>query len=461
MPAGRRELQGRLAGLSLPRQVLVLAFWPLLEQFMAFLVGTVDLVLAGHLSPAELQVPATDALGTASYVMWLMAMIHSSFGVGATAMVARAVGGRHRGLANAALGQSMLLAGAMGVLVGVLVFVAAPLVGLFAGLEGEAQRGCIDYLRIVSCAAPASGLLLVGAAALRGAGDMRTPFAVMVVVNVTNVVASVVFVYAPAPLGGHGVVGIAAGTTLAWVVGLGLLVLALIRGWGGLRLHRHRLIPHRHTLLRIARIGGPAMLERVVGLWLANFLILMIVGHIGQAGTIGAHMIAIRVESLSFLSGFALSMAAATLTGQYLGLGDTERARKAALICFWYAALIMGVLGVFFFLTPGFFAGLITDSPAIREQAVGPIRICGPVQVFFALQMVFGGALRGAGDTRVTMWITSLSTFLARLPAAAVMGLVVGSGLSGVWLALCGELVLRGVLFGWRFFEGSWARIRI
>ena len=58
---GARELGGRLAGLSLPRQVYVLAIWPLLEQFMAFMVGMVDLMLAGRLEPEPMAVAATDA----------------------------------------------------------------------------------------------------------------------------------------------------------------------------------------------------------------------------------------------------------------------------------------------------------------------------------------------------------------------------------------------------------------
>ena len=42
------QLSGRLAGLTLPRQVLVLAIWPFMESLFSLLVGTVDLALAGR-----------------------------------------------------------------------------------------------------------------------------------------------------------------------------------------------------------------------------------------------------------------------------------------------------------------------------------------------------------------------------------------------------------------------------
>ncbi len=460
-PSGRRRLQGKLGGLSLPRQVAVLAVWPLLEQFMAFLVGTVDLMLAGRLDPAELQVAATDALGTTSYVTWLMSMIYSSIGVGATALVARAVGGRHKRMVHATLGQSLLLAAVIGLVVGAGVFAAAPWIGWAANLSGDGIALNNLYLRTVAYAAPMSALLLVGSACLRGAGDTRTPFLVMAVVNTVNIVASILFVFGPAPWGGHGVGGIAAGTVIAWAAGLTLILFALLRDWGAIRLHPHRLWPHWTTLRRLIRVGMPAMFERVGGMWVANFLVLMVVGGIGSEGLIGAHMIAIRIESLSFLSGFALSTAAATLTGQYLGLGQPDQARRAATLCWKYGAIFMGLLGVAFTVAPDAFARIITSNPVVVEHSLTPIRICGPIQVFFATQMILGGALRGAGDTRAAMWITTLSMFLLRLPGVYIAGVWLGLGLNGIWVVLCSELVLRGVFFGTRFLRGKWMDIDV
>ena len=55
-------LGGRLAGLSLPRQVLVLALWPLLEQMLAFLVGLTDLLISGRMAQGAARVVIRDAM---------------------------------------------------------------------------------------------------------------------------------------------------------------------------------------------------------------------------------------------------------------------------------------------------------------------------------------------------------------------------------------------------------------
>ena len=60
-----KALSGKLAGLSLSQQVVTLAIWPLIEQFLAFLVGTVDLALAGHLDP-----PPPQTRGDRTHWAW-------------------------------------------------------------------------------------------------------------------------------------------------------------------------------------------------------------------------------------------------------------------------------------------------------------------------------------------------------------------------------------------------------
>ena len=99
---------------------------------------------------------------------------------------------------------------------------------------------------------------------------------------------------------------------------------------------------------RILRISAPQFLDSLI-MWTGNFLVASIVGYIGRTtepGALGAHVIVIRIEAISYLPGWALAVAAATLTGQYLGLGDARRARQATGYCLLLAALTMGSMGV-------------------------------------------------------------------------------------------------------------------
>ncbi len=455
-----KQLGGKLAGMSLRRQVWVLAIWPLLEQVMAFLVGTVDMVLASRLQPESLAVAANDALGVAGYVGWLMGLMMGAVGVGASALVARAIGGRHKRLANAALGQAILLAIAMGLAAGVLVFVLAGGISKLSGLEAQAYDLGRLYLRIIAAAGPMSAVLFVGGACLRAAGDTRTPFIVVVLVNIVNIGASLLFVYGPDPIGGHGVAGIAAGTAVAWALGAALTLFVLFRGKRMIRLRPARLRPHWHTARRIIRVSVPQLAESL-GIWGGNFLVIMMIGHLATDGLLGSHMWGVRIESASFLPGFALAGAAAILTGQYLGAHDPVMAKRSAIYCCAIAVVVMTISGLLFITIPHLLVAAVTPVDLHREISPQLLWVCGWVQPFFALSIVLSHAIKGAGDTRSTMVINYFSLFALRLPLVYLFGVVLDWGLVGVWYGLCTEMGVRGLMFAGRFFHGGWLKTEV
>ena len=457
------ELGGKLAGLSLPRQVYVLAVWPFFQQLLNWLVSAVDTAVAGRLS-----VEATNAIGVTGYIGWLMGLLSMAVGSGAAALIARAVGGRHRGLANAGLGQAMLIALVWGTVIGVGLYIGAPWICRATGLTDQSLVLAVLYLRILAVSAPLGALLFVGSMSLSAAGDTRSPFWVMLAVNVVNVGATLTLVWL-----GFGVAGIAIGTSVAFGLGGLVTVAVLLRAGGPIRLRAFRLQPHAHTIRRILRVAAPNLVDRL-GHWLGNFVVLMIVGVIaarqlaaagGDAGEEsalwGAHIVAIRIEAISFLPGMAFAVAAATLAGQYLGAGNAAMARRAALLCWALGAGLMTVMGLTFVLFPTAWARLMTDQPELLALSPQLVRICGFVQIGFGSYLILSEAMRGAGDTRWPMVLSNLSTWGVRLPMVVLFGLVFEWGLVGVWYALCGELMFRGAIFTARFLHGGWMKVRV
>jgi putative MATE family efflux protein len=444
--------------------VLVLAVWPFFELLFNSLVGLVDTGLAGRLS-ADIRDPALDAIGLSAFIQWLLGLLAMSIGTGAGALIARAVGARRLAVANAGLGQALLLAVVWGFVAGGAIYgLAWPIVDLFR-LPEPSQVLAVEYLRVVSLAAPLSSILFVGNGCLRAAGDTRTPFIAMVVVNIVNIAASVLLVFGPAPLGGHDVQGIAAGTAIGWTVGAVIVLGVLVSGAMPIRLRLRRLRPHGHTIRRIVRIALPSLIE-AGGMWAGNVVVARFVGEIADrtdtVGVMGAHIIAVRIESLSFMPGVAIGMAAATLTGQYLGAGDPKRAKQAGRLCWVLGAGIMGLFGVAFVVIPGPLVWILApEAETVANLAIPALMICGPVQVFFGTYMVLSKALRGAGDTFGPMVLTYLTTFGVRLPLAWVLGIGLGLGLTGIWLGLCAELVVRGIVYAWRYERDRWMTLRV
>ena len=112
----------------------------------------------------------------------------------------------------------------------------------------------------------------------------------------------------------------------------------------------------------------------------------------------------------------------------------------------------MGLL----FITVGKFPSMwLSDDPAVRELTARCLFITGFIQSGFAAAAIFGGALRGAGDTLAVMLLNLASVIILRLLGVMFVAHVLHRGLAAIWVVLAAELFFRGVLMYSRFLHGG------
>ncbi len=445
---------------ALLRELLVLALPVLAEQVLHMLVGINDTYLANHL-PKD-AASAGAAVGTITYFLWFIGLLVGSVGAGSTAIIARAKGSRHKRLANSVTGQSVAASVLIGIGVGVVLYVAAAPIIAATQLQGPAHGFALSYLRMLSVSLPFSMLMFIANSCLRGGGDTITPAVVMVVVDVINMLLSFALCRGWWGLPVMGFDGIAAGTVIAYVAGGVIQFVVLLRPGGAVRLYLHRLRPHWVTIKRLFRIGLPAGVEGLLA-WFANFGVIAIINKADPTNVMSAaHMNTIRVESISFLSGIAFATAAATMVGMSLGMKDPGRARRSAYLAFAVGGGIMVICGLLM-ITLGRYPArwLSPDDPKIIQLTTTCLFITGFIQSGFAANLIFGGALRGAGDTLVVMIINLVTVFTLRFAGVVVVGLWLHGGLPAIWCVLAGELFIRGVLVYLRFLHGGWLKIEV
>jgi putative MATE family efflux protein len=447
-------LQARLVPGSVMHQVLSLAWPSVLEQSLVTLIGLVDAYIVGHLGAVALA-----GVGMGGQVLNLTAAVYGAVGVGGTALVARHIGAREPDEANRLARQAVLLALALGALTALACFSLAHPIMQFFGAEADVVSAGALWLRVVSPSLLFLGVLLVGTAALRGGGDTRTPLMVMLAVNVVNVAVAWTFTRGLFGLPNLGIAGSALGAMSGHSVG-GLVVLwLLVRGRGHLKLGWQVPRPDLARLRRILNIGLPAGAEQVL-LQVAQVNLAVVIAQFGTAAY-AAHQVGLRIAALSFLPGWGFSVAATTLVGQELGARNPERARRATYASFALALAVMTSMAVVLFVFADPILRLFTDDAAVIAAGHIVIRTSAVIQPMMAASFVFSGALRGAGDTRATMVITVATIWGLRLLMAYVLGVMLGLGLFGAWLAVGIDFAVRSLLFWLRFRTGRWARLRV
>lgn len=457
------RLAGRLADLSLGGQIWVLAFWPLLEQVLAFCVGFTDALIAGRLGDGHDRVAILDAMGLGTYVGWFFNILQGAVATGVMALVSRATGARDSILANRGLGQGLWLGIAAGFLSLLALQLGIPALIGAIHLEEEAARHAEAFLRILAISGPFSGAMFAINAALRGAGDTRTPFIGMCVVNLVNMSVSSTLALGPAPFGGHGVGGIAAGTVCGWIAGLLTVSILLTRGNGFLGWSLPSLRVHRETMMRILRVGSPQMLE-IAFMWGIQAYSMHVIANLKDEGSLGAHMLAIRVESMSFLPGWAIATAAGALVGQYLGAGSKTMAVRSVRLCWKIAATLMGCMGIIFIFARDQLIGFMAPDSGIHLHLASPaVLICAAAQPFFASCIILKTSMRVAGATKIVMQWSFGSMIFYRVGVLWWFNHfhIPWFDLRVVWVVFSLDLVTQALVFAWVHFRGKWLEAKV
>lgn len=444
---------------NLSRQLFWLALPVLGEQLLVLGVGQFDTFLAGQISKT-----ATTAVGMGSYVGWAAALIFSLVGTGTTALVARAWGQQDRAAGNHLFNQSVPLALMTGVFALALIWNGAPALASFQNLTGSAHEISVYYLQVDALSHPFSSLILVGGAALRGVGDMRSSLLIMLLVNLLNVIMSSCLVFGwgiPEP---WGVSGIVTGTVISRVIGGLLMLTMLLRGRSGLRLDVRELWPQWGSLSRILRIGIPAVVDSGCT-WVAHFMFLAVVAHLADGSTgeanFAAHYIGMEIEALTYLPAVAWGTAAATLIGQSLGAGNIAQARRIGHLAVMQCGLLTICAALFYYFKADQVYAIMSQDPQVREIGAPALRFVAFFQVPLVMAIIYTFSLRGAGDTRTPMLFAIGSTLCIRVPLAYWCGISMQGGLIGAWTGMVVDNSIRGALATYRYSRGGWVHIKV
>jgi len=451
--------------------MLGLALPVLAEESLTMLVGYTDWWLVARFLPgAEYKA----AMGLMAYLLWLIPSLFAAVAIGATALVSRSVGAGESEQASRYANQAVLIGWMMTAVAMAVVWAGGRhLVGVMQ-LQGPAAELALRYLWIVTPAIPAIMVEQVGVACLRGAGDTVSGFVAKSLVNVVNVIVSTLLVLGPGFVPRLGWEGIAIGTAGGHLLG-GLIVLGLLlRGRAGVRLQSRWLRPNGEMIRRLWRIGMPSGID-VLAVLGCHFTYLAIINSLGVEAA-AAHGLGVQIEALAYLPCQAFYVAAATMTGQFLGAGDRRRAAYSArMTCSVAVLMLTGTALIFFFggdALAAFFTGDPQDPTALEAGKL--LRIVAFSTPPLAVLMVLTGALRGAGDTRWPLMITFLGLIGIRLPLACFLAwqtfdvpwldLTVagrGLGVAGAWWAMVTDVSLRSGLILFRFRSGGWATARV
>ena len=185
-----------------------------------------------------------------------------------------------------------------------------------------------------------------------------------------------------------------------------------------------------------------------------------IMGILGAVQLAATHII-FKIMHASFMPAIGIGQACATLVGKFLGEENPDKAERAINESLRGSLMVMGTVGLCFILFAEVIIPLfITDSNVIK-LAVPGLRFVGLLQFADAVCFTTWFALTGAGDTKVPAIVDVLTHWILFIPACYLLGITLGFGFWGPWIAFGLHLTFFAAFVFWRFRMGYWKTIKV
>ena len=435
---------------NIRQQVFSLALPVVLSSLLQRSVGIVDIFLVGGLGASSIA-----AVGIAQIMVFVAMSLSWGINVGVTVQVAQLWGAGRKGDAAKASYQAMLLAVGAALIITIIGRSFGGQVALFLGANAEVQSILLEYTDIIFTFILFTISINVLAGIMHGTGDTKTPLYATLIVNILHVVVAYPLIYGYLGFPRLGVKGAAIAIAISESMGA---VFLLIRSLNKRYIMVNRDLEIKYTAMTF-KIGYPIFIDRM--LQNAGSLVFAKVVLLYGTAVYAAHQVGLAIEAFSFMPGYGIAVAAATMVGQNLGAGRFDHARISAYEANRLAVVLMAAMGLLFFFFPYALLRTFTNDPEVIKYGILYMKIVAFAQIPLAITMVVAGSLRGAGDTGFIMFATIAGMWFVRLPIAALLAVIVKADIRYVWSVMVLDWVVRMSFLLWRYRKETWGRLEI
>ncbi len=404
-------------------------------------LGFVSIMTASLIETVYIGRVGSDELAAISFtfpLVMLLQGISMGLSIGASSVVARAVGAGDQERVRRVVSHCFMLVLALVLVLAALTYIFLEPFFTLLGAGPEILPLSVSYSQIWLLGLPFFSIAFVGSTLMRAAGDAVTPGYLMTVGSALHVMIAPFFIFGLFGLPVHGLDGAAIGFVLARIVSLVLYVYYMQRAdllspsiagfWGSCR--------------EILHVGLPAIASNLIAPVSMTIITRLLAGH--GASVVAGYGVATRVESMVMMLIFALSMSVAPFVGQNWQAGHYERVRTALRQAHGFS-LVWGTLAfVFLFFSAEALVSQINDDPEVIAAA-SLYLIIVPLSIgFMGLMMNATQAFNALGQPMPPLLISILQMLVIYVPLALLGDHLWGH--AGIFIAFAVTSVLTGTL---------------
>lgn len=393
------------------KQIIMFAIPLLLGNLFQQLYNTVDSIIVGRYVGSD----ALAAVGSSGSIINLIVSLLMGITLGSSVVISNYFGARDHEHMRKAIHTSIALGLISGAIIMIVGVVFSPQILKWMGTPPEVMAQSTLYLRIIFMGMIGSMLYNVGGSIFRAVGDSRHPLYYLIFASFMNIILDLVFVVGL----NMGIAGAALATVISQFLSAILTIAKLMKDDTEYKVNLKEIRLYSAEARMIINIGIPSGIQNSV-ISLSNVVVQANINAFGSSAMAGCGAY-VKLDGFAVMPAISFGMALTTFIGQNMGAKRQDRMKKGAIFGILASMITVEIAGIFLFLFAEPLIGLFDQNPEVIYYGTQMARANSLFYIFLAGAHSMAGALRGAGRTKVPMFIMLACWCLMRMTWITVM----------------------------------------
>ena len=362
------------------------------------LYNTADMIFVGNFVGKE----ATGAVGASSLLFTCIIGLFTGVSIGVGVAVSQKIGSKDLEMASKVSHTAITFGIIGGIVLTLIGFFSAEFLLTLMNTPKEIMYDSVLYLKIYFLSMLPMILYNIGAGIIRSTGNSKTPFYILIIGGLTNVLANYIFIV----VFKMGVSGVAIATALSQTLTAAIVLTYLFKNKTAIKFKTSELKIDFSLLKQILYFGLPAGIQSML-ITFSNIIVQYYInGYGGDA--VAAYATYFKLENFIWMPIVAIGQASMTFSGQNVGANNYKRVKKGAFVAILLSGGLSILIATIILTFSHTFIRIFIKNKEIIYLGSQIALTTFPFYWLYSILEVLGSSLRGMGYSIVSMYVTTI-----------------------------------------------------
>lgn len=429
--------------------VIMMSLPIFIELLLQLLVGNIDQFMISRVSQ-----DSVAAIGNGNQVMNIAIIVLNAMSLATTVLLAQYLGAKDERKVSLICTVSIIIISlASLVATGLIIFFNRPLFNWMSVPDTVIHQACL-YLKIVGSFILIQGLYMTFTSILRSYSLLKEVMISAIVMNMINIIGNAILINGLFGFPQLGIVGAAISTNISKSIGLVIVIIIFSKKIDA-KISWKTLKPFpTETFKKLLLVGLPAGAQEL-SYNLSQMIILKFINLFGTA-VIATKVYCSMLANVAYVYSLAISQASQIIVGYLVGAREFESVEKRVWSTCGISILISLAITFIVYMNSEIIFSLFTTDQTIITLGKQIIFVEFFLEIGRAINIPMTRCLVATGDVQFPVVISLIGCWIIAVGLGYYVGVVLGYGLVGIWVAMAIDECLRAFIFVVRFKLGTW-----